>query len=409
MSASTAFAHPVDRREPTLAGSDAFAAYLADQTTRALVARHAAGRGWPASAVQGGGLAAAARTLAVAEPPAILLVDVSDSADPLGDFESLGDAIEAGCRVVAVGASNDARLYRGLLAKGAADYLVKPFDEALLGEALARLEKAPPPRSDIRPLRKVAVVGARGGVGASTVSCTLAALFAGRHRLRTTLVDLDMRFGDAALALGVACGPGLRECLEHPDRIDDLFLERAMADAGDRLRVLAAEEPIADTVRLDGGAFATLADHLAAGSTAIVVDLPRAAPELRDLALQADDLVVVAELTLSSARDTLRLKQLVHGVEAAPRLRVVANRTGRKGVGQVTRAEFESVIGQRLAACLPEDREAAAVAAAAGRPLTEVAGRSALVKALAALAVDIMGPPPRQPGLLGRLFGGRKG
>ncbi|MEQ9330347.1 hypothetical protein [Thalassobaculum sp.] len=406
MTALRAFAGTADRREPTLAGPDAFAAYLADQTTRALVARHAASRGWPAATVQGGGLSAAARTLAVAEPPAILLVDVSDCADPLGDFDNLAEAIDSGCRVIAVGASNDARLYRGLLAKGASDYLVKPFDEALLVEALARLERRPAPRGDSRPTRKVAVVGVRGGVGASTVGCTLAALFAERHRMRTTLVDLDLRFGDAALALGVTCGPGLRECLEHPDRIDDLFLERAVAEAGERLRVLAAEEPIVDEIPHRTGAFAALAEHLAAGSSMIVVDMPRTGAGLGDVLAAVDDLVLVAELTLSSARDALRLKQMVQAIDGAPQIRIVANRTGRRGVEHLSGSEFESVVGQKLAACLPVDQPATATAASLGRPLTEVAKRSPLVKRLTALAVDIAGAPPRQAGLVGRLFGG---
>lgn len=405
MTAMPAFAQTPDRREPSLTGPDAFAAYLADQTTRALVARHAGTRGWPTSAVQGGGLPAAARTFAVAEPPSILLVDISDCADPLGDFDSLSESIESGCRVIAVGSSNDARLYRGLLAKGAVDYLVKPFDETLLAEALVRIDRQRAPRADARPTRRLAVTGARGGAGASTVACTLAALIAGRHRMRTTLVDLDLRFGDAALALGVACGPGLRECLEHPDRIDELFLERAVVDAGDRLRVLAAEESIGDELRHPPGGFAALAEHLATASAMIVVDLPRAGAGLADVIAAVDDLVVVAELTLASARDTLRLKQLAQGIEAAPQIRVVANRIGRHGVEQITRAEFETVVGQRLACCLPVDRVATTAAAAAGRPLPEVAGRSPLVKRLSALAVDIVGAPPGRVGLIGRLFG----
>lgn len=397
-----------DRREPSLAGPERFAAYLADHTTKALVTRYAAGRGWPAASVQAGGIAAAARTFAVAEPPAVLLLDVSDSADPAGDFDSLRECIDAGCRVIVVGAGNDARLYRSLLAKGAADYLVKPFDEALLAEAVERLDRVRPTPAGIAKARRVAVTGARGGVGASTVGCTLAALFAGEHRLRTTLVDLDLRFGDAALALGVTCGPGLRECLEFPDRIDDLFLERATVGAGDRLRILAAEEPIADEWQLHPGAFGTLADHLAEASAVLVVDLPRWFPGLAAAVAAVDDLVVVAELTLASARDALRLKQLAQSVDGGPQIRIVANNSGRHGVEQLSRAEFEAVVAQPLAACLPADREAAAMAASAGRPLPEVARRSALVAGLAALAGDIAGASPRRAGLLARLLGPRR-
>lgn len=392
---------------PAPSGSDAFAAYLADETTKALVARYATARGWPATTVRAGGLAAAARILAVAEPPALLVLDVSDSADPATDFEALCEAIDDGCQVIVVGASNDARLYRSLLAKGAVDYLVKPFDEAALAEAVDRAGRGRQPRASVRKARIVAVTGARGGVGASTVSCTLAALFAAEHRLRTTLVDLDLRFGDAALALGVACGPGLRECLEAPERMDDLFLERAVVDAGERLRVLAAEEPISDEFRPAGDALARLIDHLGNANGMIVVDLPRGTPALPEAVAVADELVVAAELTLSAARDALRLKQMVEGIQGAPTLRFVANRTGKGGIEQISRGEFESVVCQRLAACLPVDLEAAAMAASAGRPLSEVARRSGVVTQLSALAYALAGTTPKRSGLLGRLLARR--
>ncbi|MDV7396632.1 P-loop NTPase, partial [Arthrospira platensis SPKY1] len=90
----------------------------------------------------------------------------------------------------------------------------------------------------------VAVIGARGGVGATTVAVNCAWLLAHDLELKTALIDLDLYFGSCALALDVEPGKGFREALENPERIDGLFLERAMVRVSDKLFLLAAEDDL---------------------------------------------------------------------------------------------------------------------------------------------------------------------
>ena len=90
----------------------------------------------------------------------------------------------------------------------------------------------------------VFVLGVRGGVGATTVAVATAWYLAEKLKRRVALMDLDLQFGDAALQLDAAPSHALREALDHPERVDELFLERGMTRIGERLGVLAALEPL---------------------------------------------------------------------------------------------------------------------------------------------------------------------
>ena len=89
-----------------------------------------------------------------------------------------------------------------------------------------------------------AVVGTRGGVGASMLATSLAWLFSADHKRPTALLDLDVHFGTGALSLDLEPGRGLTDAIENPSRIDGLFIERAMIRANDNLALLSAEAPI---------------------------------------------------------------------------------------------------------------------------------------------------------------------
>ncbi len=121
----------------------------------------------------------------------------------------------------------------------------------------------------------VAVLGTRGGVGTTTVATNLAWYLANNETRRVALVDLDIFFGDAALALNVKVGGGLREVLENPTRIDELYLERTLVLSGKRLYVLAAEERLDIPVKFDPEALPTLFDPLRKQYHYVVVDVPR--------------------------------------------------------------------------------------------------------------------------------------
>ena len=258
---------------------DPFVAYLCDDTTVELVRPIATELGWSPDKVNKGGLRNAVQSLSVSASPQILFVDLSESGDPLNDINGLAEVCEPGTVVIAVGQVNDVRLYRDLVASGIQDYLLKPLHPDLLRDAFVHAQgmlNAPKQveTSADRPHCSAAVIGTRGGVGASTIATSLAWLFSTKESRSTALLDLDVHFGTGALALDLEPGRGLTDAIENPSRIDGLFIERAMVKASDKLAVLSAEAPINSPVVTDGAAFYQLQEEMRAAFETTVVDLP---------------------------------------------------------------------------------------------------------------------------------------
>ena len=350
-----------------------FLAALSDPLSRDAARAAAAELGWPADGVRDGGVDAARQALAEAPAPGVLLVDLSDATDPLAEMHLLADVCEPGARVLAVGETNDVGLYRALIQMGVSDYLVKPLDGRLLAEALRRAGRtAPEPAAAATAstkVRSVAVIGARGGVGATSVAVSLAWDLAHVRKLPTVLADFDLHFGSAALSLDLEPGRGLRDILANPDRVDALLVGSAMVGQGDSLRLLCAEEPLDDDFSVDVSALAALKDSLAGSCEALVLDLPRKLDPLARKALaEADLTVVVTDLTLAGARDAHRLLAMLRSVRPDGETLLIGNRA--KGVaGELPQAEFERAVDAHLDHVLPFDAKAAQDAAESAKPL----------------------------------------
>jgi len=241
-------------------GRDSFSAFVCDDDTLDLLRPVVEEMGWPADKCHKGGLRNAVQSLSVAASPNILLVDLSESGDPLADINSLAEVCEPGTVVIAMGQVNDVRLYRDLIVSGLQDYLLKPFSPEQLRDVLSQAQavlnapKHEDPSTE-KPHISTAVIGTRGGVGASTIATSLAWLMSEEKERLTALLDLDLHFGTAALTLDLEPGRGLTDAIDNPSRIDGLFIERAMIKANDKLSLLSAEAPINSPMMTDGTAY----------------------------------------------------------------------------------------------------------------------------------------------------------
>ena len=243
--------------KPSGAGNrDPFAAYICDEAALDVLRPVVIEMGWQPEKCNKGGLRNAVQSLSVSASPNILMVDLSESGDPLNDINALAEVCEPGTVVVAIGQVNDVRLYRDLLSSGIHDYLLKPLSAGQLRDALNQAQAvfAAPRASDPEAAKRhvsTAIVGTRGGVGASMLATSLAWIFSDDKKLPTALLDLDVHFGTGALALDLEPGRGLTDAIDNPSRIDGLFIERAMIRANDNLAILSAEAPISSP--LPGG------------------------------------------------------------------------------------------------------------------------------------------------------------
>ncbi|WP_315759836.1 pilus assembly protein CpaE [Sphingomonas sp. Y38-1Y] len=378
---------------PARAGTrDPFVAFVCDENSAETMRQVAGEQGWAAEKVNKGGLRNAVQTLSVSASPQILFVDLSESGDPLNDINALAEVCEPGTVVIACGQVNDVRLYRDLVASGIHDYLLKPLNPDSLRETFAHahtLLNAPKVVESAveRAHCGVAVVGTRGGVGASTLATSLAWLKSEKGGRTTALLDLDVHFGTGALALDLEPGRGLTDAIENPSRIDGLFIERAMVRASEKLAVLSAEAPIHSPVMTDGAAFYQLQEEIRSAFECTVVDLPRAMlVQYPHLVAELQAAVLVTEFTLAAARDAIRLLSWFKSNAPHVHVVVVANRVPAAAALEITRKDFESSIERKVDYVIPYDQKLCAQAAKLGKPMVEAGKGSKTVAPIGELS-----------------------
>jgi pilus assembly protein CpaE len=369
---------------------DPFAAFVCDEATAELLRPIAVEHGWAPEKVNKGGLRNAVQTLSVSASPNILFVDLSESGDPLNDINSLAEVCEPGTVVIAAGQVNDVRLYRDLLASGIQDYLLKPFSPDQIRDAFANAQmtisgpRIAEPASE-RPHVMAAVIGVRGGVGASTIATSIAWLMGDKVGRTTALLDLDVHFGTGALALDLEPGRGLTDAIENPSRIDGLFIERAMVRATEKLCVLSAEAPINQPMMSDGSAFFQLQEEIRNAFETTILDLPRSMlVQHPHLVHDVHAAILVVEFTLAATRDAIRIISWLKANAPQSRVIIVANKAA-SGVQEITRKDFETSIERKVDIVIPYDIKAAAQAAKLGQPLAKVATGAKIAQPLSQL------------------------
>ena len=381
--------------KPGTALREPFTAYVCDETTAETLRPIASELGWSTDKINKGGLRNAIQSLSVSASPQILFVDLAESGDPLNDINALAEVCEPGTVVIAAGQVNDVRLYRDLVASGIQDYLLKPLHPDMLREAFVHAQtmlNAPKivETSDDRPHCSIAVIGTRGGVGASTIATSLAWLLADKEKRSTALLDLDVHFGTGALSLDLEPGRGLIDAIDNPSRIDGLFIERAMVRASDKLCVLSAEAPINTPLLTDGAAFYQLQAEMRSAFECTIVDLPRGMlVQHSHLITDVQVAVIVTDLTLAAARDTIRFLSWMKTNAAQTELYVVANRMHVGGQLEINRKDFEGSIERKIDYVVPFDQKLAAQAAKLGKPLVEAGKNSKTVAPIVALASEL--------------------
>jgi len=366
-----------------------FAAYLTDDGSQSAATTIAQQRSWSTSSIRKGGLATALRLLGVAPPPRFMIVDVEGL--PIEEVEQgLTELARLGSQVMVLGSVNDVNYFRRIMRTGARDYLVKPIDADMLGEIFVRLEQS----SDgiTAQGRVVGFLGCRGGVGTTTLAINTAWIMSEKLSRRTALVDMDIYAGSIALSLDIEPTRGLREAFDDPERVDEVFLQNAMAKVGRGLHVLATEEAFDDTVRMSDDKVLMLADTMRANFDMSVLDLPRHFV-MREPALfsRFDDIVIVAELTLQSLRDANRLSKLLQTRNRQAKIHVVANQVAPKP--DVTAKEFEAGMEAKLRCVFAMDSKAMAAASLKGRPLVAADPKHKMVSDLHKFCIELAGVP----------------
>jgi len=366
-----------------------FLAFASDPKDIEVLRRFTTARGWGDSAVLQGDTPSAIEFLKNNASPAVLLVDVPSAAQAQPLLDSLAEVCAPETKVIVTGTVNEYSFYCWLTDIGISSYLLKPLTEQALEAAYvkATVQAGAAMPTVKTPGKVIAVLSSRGGAGSTTIAINLAGIIAEFGEKDTALVDVDPQKGSIALALDIEPSKGFREALERPDRLDALFLERAMHKHGKHLSVLDSEEPLHDRFTIHDSAADVLLKELKDNYQVIILDLPRHLNAYtRKCLAHADEVIVVTELTLVGLRDTLRFTDMLReNYKAVPSV-VVANRVGAASKHAVKDGDFEKGINDKIAykvpfapdIYMPIGPDIAAVKArghAAVKPLYELAAR----------------------------------
>jgi pilus assembly protein CpaE len=370
-----------------------FMGFISDDASLLSLRGWAERQGYPQATVQQGGADMFAYMLESSSPPKMVLVDIDGQMDPVATTSRLVNLCGSDCRLIIIGSANDVALYRRILNAGAVDYLVKPLSTETLNQALAAaLRGSVGGKTEAKEARVIAFIGARGGVGASTIALNTGWLMAHELDLHVALLDLDLQFGSSSLALDLEPGRGLRDIVSSPHRVDGLMIASSIVPESEKFSILGAEEAVDEIVPIDGGAITTLIKEMKSNFDVIVIDLPRhMLASQKRLLVAAHEIAIVSDLTLAGIRDTLRIKSALASLGGTSKITIIASRTNASGIGHIDPAVFEKGIQGKIDATILEDMIALTTASNSGKALGTSAPRAPITKALLSLATHLAG------------------
>jgi pilus assembly protein CpaE len=343
-----------------------------------------------------GGIAKAIEYLSEQRSPHLLFVDISGIDLPLSKVQMLADVCEPGTNVIAIGDRDEVALYRDLQEAGVSNYIVKPLTRELVIKALGPKTNSSDVGRSAAALKlgkMVSFIGARGGVGTTTLAANLAWYLANRQSRRVALVDLDLQHGDCNLLFNTNTTPGLRDALANPLRLDPLLLDRIMTQHGERLFVLGGEEPIQEHLQFTPVAVDTLFSVLRSQFHYVVVDVPRIPiPAYRRAFEIADRWVIVVDQTMRSMRDAARLKKAFGDADTDRNIFVV-NRVGEAGNHGLSLKEITDVLQVKPTSTVPF---LPSLVTPAAHHATIAARQRKFGNAVGALALEISGRTRRR-------------
>lgn len=354
-----------------------------------------------------GGLDAAVEHLSDNATPNLLLVEsTTPGAQMIPEIDRLAEHCDEGVEVMVIGATNDIPLYRQLVARGVSEYLVPPIQPLQVIRSISDLFTDPD-----APFmgRSIAVVGAKGGVGASTIAHNLAWSMAENARMNTTLVDLDISFGTTALDFNEDPAQTVVDALLDPERADEAVVSRLVAKATDRLSLFAAPAMIAEVPEIEPEAYSKVIETVRKNTPYVVLDLPHTWNTwVMETLLNADDVVIVCQPDLASLRNGKNIIDQLTGArpnDAPPRL--VLNMAGVPKRPEIPVKDFASAIGIEPSIVLPFEPHLFGMASNNGQMISETDPTAKPSLALDHLASLITGQSveTRSKGLLAKLLG----
>ncbi|MFO0888954.1 MAG: AAA family ATPase [Isosphaeraceae bacterium] len=342
--------------------------------------------------------------------PDLCLVNLD--ADPAGGIELIATLCLANPEAVVLPASAtaDGTLILKAIRAGAREFLALPADAGELNETIGRLfrgrENAPV--SALDGPQTIAVTGAAGGVGTTSLAVNLATSLAASREAETILIDFDLMFGSVDACLDIIPDHTLYDVLQNLDRLDLTLLKRSMTRHGSGLYVLPHPVALEDAAKVDPESLRRLLGVLKASFPTLVIDTSKGLQTSDFVAFEmADAILVVVVLDLNCLRNTARLLNLFRQFEGmVDRVKLVVNRAGAAD-SEISIKKAEETLKLPIAWQIPFAAKPFQNARIRGVPLSDVAAGSrphqAILEIARALRPDPAAERPKK-GLFAAFF-----
>ncbi|MEZ2144434.1 MULTISPECIES: AAA family ATPase [Bradyrhizobium] len=340
--------------------------------------------------IQMGGMAAAIEAYRSAPTPNVIVLESDGRSDLLGGLDQLATVCDAGTRVVVIGRINDVMLYRELVRRGVSDYVLAPVGAIDVVRSICNLFSAPEAKA---VGRIIAVVGAKGGVGASTISHNVAWAIARDLAMDAVVADLDLAFGTAGLDYNQDPPQGIADAVFSPDRVDTAFIDRLLSKCTDHLSLLAAPATLDRVYDFGSDAFDAVFDTLRSTMPCIVLDIPHQWSGWTKRALiGADDILIVAAPDLANLRNTKNLFDLLKASRPNDRPPLYClNQVGVPKRPEIAATEFAKAIESQPVASIPFEPQIFGSAANNGQMIAEISANHKSIEMFLQIAQRLTG------------------
>lgn len=355
-----------------------------------------------------GGVATALEFYQTAPTPNLIILESRrEPRELIEALRQLAEYCDPSTKVVVIGHYNDVWLYRELIRSGVSEYVVAPISMADIVGVISSIFIDP----EAEPIgRSIAFIGAKGGVGSSTIAHNLAWSMSTLFGSEVVVADLDLPFGTANINFDQDPAQGIAEAVFAPERIDEVYLDRLLAQCAQHLSLLAAPSTLDRVYDFDADAFAHLIDTAQRSAPLLVLDIPHAWNGWTKSTLtRADEIVITATPELANLRNTKNLVDMLKKLrpnDGPPKL--VINQAGIPKRPEITAADFAEPLGIQPMAVIPFDPQLFGNSSNNGRMLGEMDAKHPIVQMVNEMAHVLTGRSEikvkKKPGL-GSLLG----
>ena len=318
--------------------------------------------------------------------PDLILLGLDEDHDT--SMAAIAAIKERSATVILCGPSERSDLIIQAMQLGVREYVPLPLDVPDLSRVIERFAASRPTQTSHRGGAIIAVVGSKGGVGATFVACQLAGELQGRGAM-ATVIDLNSQSGDVALYHDLSPTYGIADLERESGDIDRTYLQSLLELHDSGVSILSSSLHPNSALNIRPSRLQHALSLIQEFSDFIIIDVPR---DYGDLALAAtevtDQFLVVTTLDVPSlAHCKLQLRVMERSGIPRKSTQVVANNTAAKT--QLSDRDIRSFLGRPVDIHLPQDAPTVMEAINRGTSVSKVAERSDIAVAIEKLSDEV--------------------